>query len=140
MSKLLSAMPRAREMQDWLWKKTGNLLSKQVNPEYIAILFFKSLPCLSQMIKKTAALPDSESVLFCGLCTVMMGHDHMIHTPPSCDSHMTEWNLISPAAVQMSLHSLAVTFAKEMRSLQLSEEQVTYWNQFMGTRQEHVRR
>lgn len=29
----------------------------------IAILLFGSLPCLSQMIKKTAALPDSESVL-----------------------------------------------------------------------------
>ena len=40
-------------------------------------------------------------------------------------------------AVQMALHNLAVTFAKEMRSLQLSEDQVTYWNQFMGTRQEH---
>jgi nucleoporin NDC1 len=40
-------------------------------------------------------------------------------------------------AVQTSLHSLAVTFIKEMRSLQLTEEQVTYWNQFMGTRQDN---
>ena len=48
--------------------------------------------------------------------------------PPSTQLHV--------AAVQMSLHSLAVTFTKEMRSLQLSEEQVTYWNQFMGTRQD----
>lgn len=105
----------------------------------IAILLFESLPCLSQMIKKQL-LYLILNQFFCGLCTLMMGLDHMIHTPPSYDSHMTEWNLISPAAVQMSLHSLAVTFAKEMRSLQLSEEQVTYWNQFMGTRQEHIRR
>lgn len=40
-------------------------------------------------------------------------------------------------AVQTALHNLAITFAKEIRSLQLSEDQITYWNQFMGTRQDH---